>query len=321
MPAGAPTRNDPTNISQLLGWGRQLENEHGPDTAKAILSEYYSQRDGLSKDVGRGLAADTLNGNVDTLETVLKDNGGGLAEEEYGAEEDVEVDCECAQGAGECECEVEHGGDDEEEAGMLKSLSFVAKADNGDFVIYGPASVDIVDKEDDVVSKDALESALPNILKRGNLSLEHTDIQPGEIVEKYETDEGKTYKTEVREVTKDDLDTFPKLKDSGAEPGDHALFLTAKLYDDTSFSKEAQEKIKKGELGAFSISGQATDEATEKNCGDFTCKLVNVIKDLDGSAVTLAEEGMCQGASFEIVNKEAPSCGCSPNCQYCGVPA
>jgi hypothetical protein len=80
-------------------------------------------------------------------------------------------------------------------------LSALYKADNGDWVIWGPASVEVVDRENDRIKAKALEEALPQLLRRSSLSYEHTDQIVGEILKSYTADEeveleiqGNTYK-------------------------------------------------------------------------------------------------------------------------------
>ncbi len=184
-----------------------------------------------------------------------------------------------------------------------------------ELVIYGPASVDLVDREGDQITGPALEKALPQLLKRARFSLQHLDILVGEILPKYKhPDSGKVYKTEVREVMGQDLRDFPKLKENGVERGDDALFCVGKIYDDAKYQDEVREGILKGELDAFSISGQSVSETAKMECDGFECKVVNRIDEIDLSAVTICADGMNPGAQIKVVKK---SCGCRPGCPDC----
>ena len=71
----------------------------------------------------------------------------------------------------------------------------ILKAD-GRFIIYGPASVEVRDREGDKIRAAALQVALPQLLKRGRFSRNHEDILVGEILSSFES-EGKMYKTGV----------------------------------------------------------------------------------------------------------------------------
>lgn len=180
-----------------------------------------------------------------------------------------------------------------------------------DFVIYGPASVAIVDQESDLITGPALKAALPQLIQRARISLQHLDILPGEILEKF-----GDLKTEVRAVTEQDLREFSKLQDAKVEVGTDALFLVGKIYDDTPYALEVREQILKGELNAFSLSGQAVSESPKVVCGPFACKFVNEISKIALSAVTLCKTGMNQGAGFVVLHKSMfkahrEQCGCS----------
>ena len=174
------------------------------------------------------------------------------------------------------------------------SVGSVFKADD-DFVIWGPASVEVVDKENDRIKAEALQDALPQLLKRQRLSYEHSDQIVGDILERFETDEpvevtinGKSYqRTE-----------FPTdvLKLEGQKP---ALYVTGNIYNDTQKSQEVRKQIENGEIDSYSISGEAVvTEMAVKDGRTFT----DILK-LDLSAVTVCSEGMNQYAKFDTVSK------------------
>lgn len=180
----------------------------------------------------------------------------------------------------------------------------VMKSSETEIVIYGPASVEIVDQEGDRIAGKALNKALDQLLRRARFSLQHFDILPGEILPSFKTDDGEEVRTEVRPVTKADLKMFDWLTEKGVKEGDFSLFCVGKVWSDTSFSRETQESILKGELNSFSISGQATAQGTRMESDGFTYKLVNEITGIDLSAVTICKEGMNQAAKFVILKKE-----------------
>lgn len=169
------------------------------------------------------------------------------------------------------------------------------KAKNGDMVIWGPASVEVVDKEGDRIRAEALEEALPQLLRRQRLSLEHSDQLVGEILENFETDEPISVKINDEEYEREEFPT-DVLELDGMNP---SLFVAGKVWDDTRQARETQRDIENGEIDSYSISGESLVATTKYEEGD----VVNDIKELDLSAVTLCEEGMNQKAKFGVVSK------------------
>lgn len=208
----------------------------------------------------------------------------------------------------------QHEGDAEKRANLAKSapngsvskMEFEVSTEGSvgaifkaadDFVIWGPASIEVVDKERDRIKAEALEDALPQLLKRKRLSYEHSDQIVGDILERFETEEpvevevaGNTYKR----------DEFPTdvLKLDGLKPG---LFVAGNVYNDSQKSQEVRKQIEEGEVDSYSISGEAVvTEMAVKDGQTFT----DILK-LDLSAVTLCREGMNQKAEFAVVSKQS----------------
>ena len=149
-----------------------------------------------------------------------------------------------------------------------------------DFIIYGPASVEVVDKEGDLILADALKESLPQLLRRARLSLSHEDNLVGEILPEYTSKNGVTYKTEVV---------------------NDRLMLVANVWDDTHDSKDTRMKIDSGQLRSFSISGKALEARLRI---DKEGNLINEIRRLDLSAVTVCPEGMNPEARFKVIAKQ-----------------
>lgn len=171
----------------------------------------------------------------------------------------------------------------------------VFKADD-DFVIWGPASVEIVDKEGDRIHADALKEALPQLLKRGRLSLEHSDQLVGEIIESYELENSVELEIDGETYTRKEFPTdVIELDGKNA-----ALYVAGRIYDDTRQAKRVRESIEDGELNSYSISGEALVSRSKIENGEP----VNDIVEIDLSAVTVCEEGMNQGAKFATVAKD-----------------
>jgi len=172
----------------------------------------------------------------------------------------------------------------------VQSSPVVFKTDN-DFVIWGAASVEVVDKEGDKIHAKALSKALPQLLKRARLSLDHSDQLVGRILERFDTEEEVEIEMDGKTYTRKDFPT-EVLELDGMEP---ALYVAGEIFDDTRQAKETRERIESGELDSYSISGEAL-VTRKKIQNDGTS--YNDIVDLDLSAVTICEDGMNQKAEF-----------------------
>lgn len=174
-------------------------------------------------------------------------------------------------------------------------VSALYKADNDDWVIWGPASVEVVDRENDRIKAKALEEALPQLLKRSTLSYEHTDQIVGEILSKYTTDEEVTLDIQGNTYTRKEFPTGV-LDLPGMEP---AMYVAGKVYGDTRKSREVREAIANNEMKSYSISGEAivSEMAVEDGV-----PVTDILK-MDLSAVTLCRQGMNQKAKFDLVSK------------------
>jgi len=235
---------------------------------------------------GREHLLDTYKSDVDSL---LKEFNRALDDVD---EEDEEVDSED-------NVTVDKSSDDLPTVKFkMKSTTGIMplfKADNGDMVIWGPASVEVVDKEGDRIRGEALENALPQLLRRQRLSLEHSDQLVGEILESFETDEEITVEVDGKTYTRSEFPTdVLELDDM-----ETSLFVAGKVWDDTRQSRQVQTDIENGDIDSYSISGESLVATTKYEEGD----VVNDIKELDLSAVTLCEEGMNQKAKFGVVSK------------------
>jgi hypothetical protein len=153
------------------------------------------------------------------------------------------------------------------------------KSDDEHFYIYGPASVEIKDKQNDKIRASALETSLSQLIRRGRLSYGHQDVIVGEIL-KEATIGGKLYKTHV---THD------------------RMMVLGDIWDDTEASQEARQKSEAGILKSYSISGQIRKGGSTRICDASGC-FRDIFK-LDQHAVTLCEAGMNPGAHYEVLQK------------------
>ena len=72
----------------------------------------------------------------------------------------------------------------------------------GDLVVAGYASVEVVDKQGDKITKEALKDAFAKYMqdeKYRNVQLAHSNIQVGEVIPSYTDNQGRLWKSEVDE--------------------------------------------------------------------------------------------------------------------------
>jgi hypothetical protein len=181
------------------------------------------------------------------------------------------------------------------EARVGGSVNALWKNDD-DFVIWGPASVEVVDKENDRIEASALQDALPQLMKRQSLSYEHSDQIVGEILDKFETDEPVEVEYGDYAEKRQEFPTDVIEHDGLDAP---ALFVAGNVYDDTQKAQDVRDAIDKGDIDSYSISGEAIVSSMAIEDGEP----VTDISKLDLSAVTLCESGMNQLAKFGVVKK------------------
>ena len=157
----------------------------------------------------------------------------------------------------------------------------ILKSDN--LVIGGYASIEIVDKQNDLITLDALEEAVKKYMeeeKYRNVMSNHSNVQVGEVVEKYRDSNGVLHKTGVDDV---------------------GFYVVIKMRDDIEKAKEISRGIRKGTLRSFSIGGQAISKKQRKSeeFGEY-----NEIEKLELHEVTVCEKGINPEAKFDILKME-----------------
>ena len=108
-----------------------------------------------------------------------------------------------------------------------------------DLVVAGYASVELVDKQGDLITRTALKDAFDGFMKGEkyrNVQLAHSNIQVGEVIDSYIDSNGRMWKSET---------------------DDTGLFVVVKLRNDIEKAREVAAEIRKGNLRGFSIGGQA----------------------------------------------------------------
>jgi len=171
------------------------------------------------------------------------------------------------------------------EAALLKSNTDgtfdIIKSD--ELVIGGYASIEIVDKQNDLITLEALNEAVKKYMevkKYRNVMSNHSNVQVGDVIEKYRDKHGQLHKTQVDDV---------------------GFYVVIKLRDDIEKAKEISRGIRKGTLRSFSIGGQALSKRkkTSKEIGEY-----NEIDKLELHEVTICEKGINPEAKFDILKED-----------------
>ena len=156
------------------------------------------------------------------------------------------------------------------------------KAGN-DLVVAGYASVELVDKQGDLITKNALKDGFKKFMadpKYRNVQLAHSNIQVGEVIPNYTDSEGRLWKSEVDDV---------------------GMFVVIQLRDDIEKAKEVAAEIRKGKLRGFSIGGQAFKRVrkSDPKHGDY-----QEISKLELHEITICEKGINPEATFSILKED-----------------
>ena len=157
----------------------------------------------------------------------------------------------------------------------------ILKSDN--LVIGGYASIEIVDKQNDLITLSALDEAVVKYMgekKYRNVMSNHSNVQVGEVIEKYRDTNGTLHKTGVDDV---------------------GFYVVIKLREDIEKAKEISRSIRKGTLRSFSIGGQAISkkQRTSEEFGEY-----NEIDRLELHEVTICEKGINPEAKYDILKME-----------------
>ena len=153
----------------------------------------------------------------------------------------------------------------------------------GDLVVAGYASVEVVDKQGDKITKQALKDAFKKYMedpKFRNVQLAHSNIQVGEVIPSYTDNEGRFWKSEVDDV---------------------GMFVVVSLRDDIEKAKEVAAEIRNGALRGFSIGGQAFKRVrkSDPEHGDY-----QEISKLELHEITICERGINPEATFKILKED-----------------
>ena len=150
-------------------------------------------------------------------------------------------------------------------------------------MIGGYASIEIVDKQNDLITLKALNEAVKKYMenpKFRNVMTNHSNVQVGEVVDSYRDKNGRLWKSEVDDV---------------------GFFVVIKLRDDIEKAKEVGRGIRKGSLRSFSIGGQALRKVkkSHERMGEY-----NEISKLELHEITICEKGINPEARFDILKQD-----------------
>ena len=160
-------------------------------------------------------------------------------------------------------------------------FSILKSAD--DLMIGGYASIEIVDKQNDLITLDALKDAVKKFMEEPrfrNVMTNHSNVQVGEVVDSYRDKTGRLWKSEVDDV---------------------GFYVVIKLRDDIEKAKEVGRGIRKGSLRSFSIGGQALRKVkkSHEKMGEY-----NEISKLELHEITICEKGINPEARFDILKQD-----------------
>ena len=166
---------------------------------------------------------------------------------------------------------------------MRQPQSGITLIKGGDLVVAGYASVEVVDKQGDKITKEALKGAFKKYMedhRYRNVQLAHSNIQVGEVIPNYTDSEGRLWKSEV---------------------DDAGMFVVVELRDDIEKAKEVAAEIRKGSLRGFSIGGQAFKRVRKSDPvhGDY-----QEISKLELHEITICEKGINPEATFRILKED-----------------
>ena len=152
-----------------------------------------------------------------------------------------------------------------------------------DLIVAGYASVEMVDKQGDLITRGALKDAFDGFMKADgfrNVQLAHSNIQVGEVIPQYTDTDGKVWKSIV---------------------DDAGMFVVIKLRGDIEKAREVASEIRKGNMRGFSIGGQAFKRMRKSDTkhGDYT-----EISKLELHEVTICEKGINPEATFRILKED-----------------
>src|SRR3990167_817369 len=155
-----------------------------------------------------------------------------------------------------------------------------------DRIVYGAASVAIVDSDNELITEEALKTAFRSYVDRGHVLFYHKNIPVGEVLPFYDAPDGTKYQSGVTEGK---------------------LNVVVRFYKDTQISNDVWNGIERGELRAFSIGGQTIGDAV-KVCESADCsKWHNRIDRIDLHEISIVPNPANDASYFTIIKSKVES--------------
>ena len=167
------------------------------------------------------------------------------------------------------------------QAALQKGI--IGDEDSPAVVVGGPASVEMVDREGHLITMQAMQKAFDKFMSNNrtrNVMVLHSDVQVGWALPAYINSSGQIFKSGVN---------------------DDRLFLLSEIRDDTKISQRVVKQIEDGKLHSYSIAGSAIQTQTiQKGMMQYM-----QVDELELAEITVCEQGVNQGANFDILKGHA----------------
>ena len=122
------------------------------------------------------------------------------------------------------------------------SMDIALLKSGSDLVVAGYASVELVDKQGDLITRGALKDAFDGFMKSEkyrNVQLAHSNIQVGEVLDSYVDSNGRMWKSEC---------------------DDTGMFVVVQLRNDIEKAREVAAEIRKGTFVDFQLEDKHSSE-------------------------------------------------------------
>jgi HK97 family phage prohead protease len=164
---------------------------------------------------------------------------------------------------------------------IIGNFNILNKAEGTKRIIAGYASVIEVDQQNHIIPKATLEEGVKTLLKDtdyANLMLVHQNIQIGKIL--------------------------PVYNDLSTHVDDKGLFIVAELRNDLEIANKLWDKISKGDINSFSISGEVLLD--HKECNEEKC--VRIIDKINIFEVSVCSSPVNKDSGFVVISKGDSVC-------------
>jgi hypothetical protein len=172
-------------------------------------------------------------------------------------------------------------------------ITHISKNDKeGRRIVAGYASFDVIDRQNERITNDAMKEALAKFMSNpdfANVHVMHGNCAVGKVIESYEDMNGTLWETKVDEI---------------------GTFIVSELRDDIKRANQTWELIKDGKLKSYSLGGLALSPK-KWECNDAGLCYWEIGK-LELHEFSYVERPAVRGADFVIVKEDSP-----PKAMYC----